>query len=120
MIKITQSKKFKKLWFKLVYKDLYYYKTKEETSHKGMHNLSGVFLKAEESIFKDGQTLYCFSVIYPKKTRFYYVENKEEYSEWIKYIQKTTGYSSLTDIYDVKVINNLKFYLNILGKIRKW
>lgn len=103
LIKITQSKKFKRLWFKLVYKDLYYYKNKEETSHKGMHNLSGVFLKGEESIVQDGQVLYCFSVIYPKKTRYYYVEDKKEYDMWMKMIQKTTGYLNLTDIYDVKV-----------------
>jgi hypothetical protein len=103
LIKITQSKKFKKLWFKLVYKDLYYYKSKEETTHKGMHNLSGVFLKEESSIVKDGIVLYCFSVIYPKKTRIYYVEDREEYKQWMKYIEKATGYSSLTEIYDVKV-----------------
>jgi hypothetical protein len=70
-----------------------------------MHNLSGVFLKVEESIVQDGKTLYCFSVIYPKKTRYYYVENKEEYSKWMQIIQKATGYSSLTDIYEVKVNN---------------
>ena len=39
--------KFKELWFKLIYKDLYYYKNKNEKVHRGMHNLSGLFLKTE-------------------------------------------------------------------------
>ena len=104
LYKITESKKLKKLWFKLVFKDLYYYKTKEDTSHKGMHNLSGVFVKEEEVIDFDGKALYCFSVIYPKKERKYYTENEEDYREWVKIVEKATGYSNLTDIYDVKVI----------------
>lgn len=101
--KITQTKKLKKLWFKLVFRDLYYYKNKEESSHKGMHNLSGVFLKEEDPINYEGKNLFCFSVIYPKKARNYYVENEAEYKEWVRHIQKATGYSNLTDIYDVKV-----------------
>jgi hypothetical protein len=103
LYKITQTKKLKKLWFKLVYRDLYYYKNEEESSHKGMHNLSGVFLKEEEPINYEGKNLFCFSVIYPKKSRNYYVDNEAEYKEWVKNIQKATGYSNLTDIYDVKV-----------------
>jgi hypothetical protein len=103
LIKITKSNNYKKIWFKLVYKDLYYYKTKEEKKHKGMHNLTGVFLKTEESIIKDGEILYCFSMIYPQKTRYYYIEKKEEYLHWIQIIQTVIGYSSLFDLYDVKV-----------------
>lgn len=72
-----------------------------------MHNLSGVFIKEEEETMKyEGQVLLCFSVLYPKKTRNYYVDNEEEYRNWIKFIEKATGYSSLTDIYDVKVFKN--------------
>lgn len=91
------------MWFKLVHKDLYYYKSKEDPSHKGMHNLSGVFIKEEQKIINEGLNLFCFSVIYPKKVRNYYVSDQKEYLNWIKFMQKATGYSSLTDIYDVKV-----------------
>jgi hypothetical protein len=103
LYKITQSKKIKKLWFKLVHKDLYYFKNKEETAHKGMHNLSGVYVKEEQPIQYDGQNLLCFAVVYPKKNRNYYVDNQKDYTLWLKYIRKSTGYSNLTDIYDVKV-----------------
>lgn len=119
LYKITQSRKLQKLWFKIIFKDLYYFKTKEDTIHKGMHNLSGVFLKEEDPINFDEKLLLCFSVIYPKKERKYYTDNQEEYKEWVKNVQKATGYSNLSDIYDVKVI----YFLNtktFLGKIRQW
>jgi len=46
--KLTDTKKLKKLWFKLLHKDLYYFKNENDTVHKGMHNLSGVFVKEEK------------------------------------------------------------------------
>lgn len=103
LYKLTHSKKLKKLWFKLVHRDLYYYKTKEDSSHKGMHNLSGVFIKEEPTLSFDGVSYFAFSVVYPKKARVYYVDNEADFKQWTKYIRKATGYSNLTDIYDVKV-----------------
>jgi hypothetical protein len=84
------------------------FKNQEETKHKGMHNLSGVFLQEENQHEIDGIKFYCFSVIYPKKSRFYYVDNEQDYSNWLKQIRKAIGYANLTDIYDVKVYFNLK------------
>lgn len=111
LYKITTTKKLKKLWFKLLGKDLYCkkmikfldFKSSEETKHKGMHNLSGVFLQEENQHEIDGIKFYCFSVVYPKKSRYYYVDNEEDYNNWLKNIRKAIGYSNLTDIYDVKV-----------------
>ncbi len=81
-----------------------------------MHNLSGVFVIEDQPIMYDNKKLYCFSVIYPKKVRYYYVDSEEEYKDWVRYIRKTTGYSSLTDIYDVKdKLGNGKFGLVRLG-----
>jgi|LauGreDrversion4_2_1035121.scaffolds.fasta_scaffold22969_7 hypothetical protein len=99
------------------------FKNQEETKHKGMHNLSGVFLQEENQHEIDGIKFYCFSVIYPKKSRFYYVDNEEEYFDWLKQIRKAIGYANLTDIYDVKVyfmlnkekLGNGKFGLVRLG-----
>ena len=46
VFKYSQSqKKMKKTYFRLIGKDLYYYKKKEDKTHRGMHNLSGVFIK---------------------------------------------------------------------------
>jgi hypothetical protein len=93
----------KKLWFKLVHRDLYYYKKKDEVSHKGMHNLSGVFINEESKIIFEENELFCFSVTYPKKVRNYYTINESEYYSWIKILHKATGYCSITDIYEIKV-----------------
>jgi len=42
-----QENKTKKIYFKLICKDLSYYKSKEHKKHKGIHNLSGVYIKDE-------------------------------------------------------------------------
>jgi serine/threonine protein kinase len=77
-----------------------------------MHNLSGVYVKEEASIVHDGLTLYSFSVVYPKKSRYYHVESKEECQLWMNLFKKVTGYSSLTDIYELKEkLGNGKFGL---------
>ncbi len=68
-----------------------------------MHNLSGVFIKEEQPLSYEGINLFCFSAVYPKKVRNYYVSDEAEFKNWIKFMQRATGYSSLTDIYDVKV-----------------
>lgn len=79
------------------------YKNKEEKQHKGMHNLSGVHIQEESKHIIDDVNYYCFSVVYPKKSRVYYTDNEIDYINWVKCIRKVTGYSNLTDIYDVKV-----------------
>jgi len=69
-----------------------------------MHNLSGVYIKDDEpSITNEGMSLFCFSVVYPKKIRYYYVSDENEFKSGIRNMQRATGYSSLTDKYDIKV-----------------
>lgn len=81
-----------------------------------MHNLSGVFLNEEPITKIDNESYFCFNVIYPKKSRLYYCDNQEEYSNWVKCIRKVTGYQNLTDIYEVKEkLGNGKFGLVRLG-----
>ena len=88
-----------------------------------MHNLSGVFLEECEKKVIEGNTYFSFSVVYPKKTRVYYVEKEEEYKSWINSIKKAIGYNNLNDsyeiIYNIKDINSsfeqifvCKFILN--------
>jgi 5'-AMP-activated protein kinase catalytic alpha subunit len=81
-----------------------------------MHHLSGVFMKEENPIVYENIHLFTFSVIYPKKVRYYYVDNEKEYREWVSNIRLATGYSNLTDIYEVKEkLGNGKFGLVRLG-----
>ena len=110
------EKKMRKLYFKLVHKDLLFYKDKNDVSHRGMHNLSGLFVKVEEAKTFDGKKYFCFSVVYPAKTRMYYCDDEKQYKEWIDNLKKATGYTNLLDIYEVKEkLGNGKFGLVKLG-----
>ena len=81
-----------------------------------MHNLSGVFIKEESEAQIDDNKFLCFSVIYPKKTRVYFVENDKEYNSWLKVLRTVTGYSNLTENYEVKEkLGKGKFGLVRLG-----
>ena len=100
--KITPKKRLKKIWFCLIYKDFYFYRNKEDTLHKGMHNLSGAFIKEEKETTIENKHFYCFSLIVYGKAKKYYIEDKTEYDNWITNIKKAVGYSNLNDIYDIK------------------
>ena len=116
LYKLVEGKKLRRLWFKLLHKDLYYFKNKNDSQHKGMHNLSGVFLREEKPIIYENGKFYCFSIIYPKKERAYYVENESQYKIWIAKLKQATEYTNLTDIYDIyQRLGNGKFGLVKLG-----
>ena len=112
-----QGNKMKKIYFKLIHKDLYYYKSKDIKKHKGMHNLSGVYIKDEGVVTIKDKKLYCFNIIFPSKERKYYLQNEKEYLKWVESIRKVVHYSNLRDLYKIK--GNLgkgKFGLVKLGE----
>ena len=90
-----------KIWFKLFYKDLFYYKKKEDSKHIGMHNLSGLFFQKESTRIFEGNSYYSFSLIFPSKKRTYYTNNKNDYDNWAKYLQIATNYSNILEIYNI-------------------
>ena len=111
-----QDNKMKKIYFKLICKDLYYYKSKEHKKHKGMHNLSGVYIKDEGTVTINNKKLYCFNIIFPSKERKYYVSDQTEYIKWVESIRKVVHYSNLNDLYEVKgALGKGKFGLVKLG-----
>ena len=97
-----QENKMKKIYFKLICKDLYYYKSKEDKKHKGMHNLSGVYIKDQGSVKINDKKFYCFSIIFPSKERKYFVSDEKEYIKWVESIRKVVHYSNLSDLYEIK------------------
>lgn len=92
-----------KIYFRLIHKDLFFYKYKEDTNHAGLHNLSGVFIKEEPQTEIQGVQFYCFSIVYGDNYKNYYVDNEADFKNWVNYIKKATGYSNLTDTYEIKV-----------------
>ena len=111
-----QDKKVKKIYFKLICKDLYYYKSKSNKRHKGIHNLSGVFIQSNGLVKLGNKQYYCFTIIFPTKARKYYLSDESEYYNWVNTIRKIVGYSNLNEIYEIKqVLGKGKFGLVKLG-----
>lgn len=116
LYKISSGKKLKKRWFKLIHKDLYYFRQRDDTSHKGLHNLSGVFVKELQQIKHNEYKFWAFSLIFSNKTRIYLCDNEDEYKNWISNIKKATGYLNLNETYTVKEkLGNGKFGIVRLG-----
>jgi serine/threonine protein kinase len=92
----------KKIYFRLICKDLYYYKSKEIKKHKGMHNLSGVYIKDEGAVTISNRKLYCFNIIFPTKERKYYLQDESEYIKWVEAIRKVVHYSNISELYEIK------------------
>jgi len=111
-----QDKKVKKIYFKLICKDLYYYKSKSNKRHKGIHNLSGVFIQSNGLVKLGNKQYYCFTIIFPTKARKYYLSDESEYYNWVNAIRKIVGYSNLNEIYEIRqVLGKGKFGLVKLG-----
>ena len=95
------QKKMKKTYFKLIGKDLYYYKKKEEKNHRGMHNLIGVFIKKGEDFEYEGKKYLSIVILY-KSEKSYYFDNEEDFNIWFQKLNAAIQNKSLFDKYEVK------------------
>ena len=95
------KKKMKRTYFRLIGKDLYYYKKKEEKNHRGMHNLSGVFIKKGEDFEYDGKKYLSIVILY-KTEKSYYFDNEEDFNKWFEKLNLAVQNKSLFDKYEVK------------------
>ena len=109
------QKKMKRTYFRLIGKDLYYYKKKEDKNHRGMHNLSGVFIKKGDNYEYDGKKYLTIVILY-KKEKSYYFDNENDFNIWFEKLNKAINSKSLFDKYEVKQkIGKGKFGLVKLG-----
>jgi len=95
------QKKMKKTYFRLIGKDLYYYKKKEEKNHRGMHNLSGVFVKKGEDLEFEGKKYMSITILYQQE-KSYYFDNEEDFKIWFEKLNTAVQSKSLFDKYEVK------------------
>ena len=116
VFKYSQSqKKMKKTYFRLIGKDLYYYKKKEDKTHRGMHNLSGVFIKKGDDFEVNGKKYLAITILY-KEEKSYYFDNEEDFKIWFDKLNTAIENKSLFDKYEVKQkIGKGKFGLVKLG-----
>ena len=116
------SQKIKKLYYKLIGQDLFYFKKKTSLKHKGMHNLSGYFLECSEeninnSNDNDNTEYYVFSLSIPGgKVHSYYTNSKNDYDKWITILSKLLHTKNINDYYEIKEqIGRGKFSVVNLG-----
>ena len=95
------NEKMVKVWFKLFYKDLFYYKNKEDSHHWGMHNLSDLYFKEEDTKILNDKHYYSFSIIFPSKKRIYFCENRIEFKEWKQHLRIATNSSDILQKYNI-------------------
>ena len=108
--------KINKIWFKLFYKDLFFYRKKTDILHFGMHNLSGLFFIEEEKKVIDGKTFFSFAIIFPTRKHIYYCDNESYFQKWSKYLKIATKYSNLNDIFEIgETLGSGSFSLVKLG-----
>ena len=99
--KKSELNKLKKYYLVLIDKDIYYYKSEHKKEVLGMHNLSGCFFKENTAERINDKIYYCFSIVFPKKERKYYVGNSEIYDNFIKALKKSFGYLNFFDYYEM-------------------
>jgi hypothetical protein len=73
-----EKEKLKKYFYRLVGKELYTYRSKEDEKHKGMLNLAGAFVKEEKEqmMTKENILVFPISLIFPNKIRTFYLISK--------------------------------------------
>lgn len=102
LYKILRMKKIKQRYFKLIQKDLYTYEHQNDSNHKNLHNLSGVFIENCDPCEVEGKKYYTFRLVFSKKTKYYYCDDEKQYNTWVEKLRAVTGYSNLNDLYAFK------------------
>ena len=101
LYRISESGKIKKLWFRLINKHLFYFKSKDSV-HSGMNCLIKVFIKESYAREINNKDYYCFTLIFGKKEKEYFVDNEEDYLVWLKIFRKLLHCENIKDLYDIK------------------
>ena len=58
-------------------------KKKEETNHRGMHNLSGVFIKRGEDFEFEGKKYFSIVILYQNE-KSYFFDNEQDFNNWFE------------------------------------
>ena len=101
LYRISESGKIKKLWFRLINKHLFYFKSKD-CVHSGMNCLIKVFIKESFAREINNKDYYCFTLIFGKKEKEYFVDNEEDYLVWLKIFRKLLHCENIKDLYDIQ------------------
>ena len=100
----SKDGKLKKLFYKLIGKDLYFFNNKLSPKFIGMHHLTDTFINSDfNPIYFKSFLLYPFSLTYSNKERFYYTSDLETRTKWVNQIKLAIKYE---DIYEKYILEN--------------
>lgn len=100
IFKLTNKHTLKVFYCKLLANDLFYYKTSQHQQHEGMHHLSNnVFFQVNSRFLYNDVYFYSFSLVFPKKTRTYYVQHEHEFISWQTHIKTVLHQQSSSTTY---------------------
>ena len=115
--------KVKEIFFRIVGKDLYYYKKFDHTNHKGINNLCCTFVKEGEDVIINEVKYFSIVINYYKKEKIYYFDNKENRNIWLNKLRDATGQENIKNKYKIskKVLGegefcSVKYGINIETK----
>ena len=97
----NKIKKIKKIFFRLIGKDLYYYKKSDLTNHKGINNLSCSFVKEGEDFVVNDVKYFSIIINYYKKEKIYYFDLKENRDIWLEKFREVIGQKNIKNKYKI-------------------
>ena len=119
VFKITNEGRLKSYYLKLILKDIFYYKSKDDKFHTGMHHLTNdiVLSKNKKQKYKS-IWLYSLSIITQEKKYTFYFDKEEICFKWYKHFQKAVLFRKLDEIFilgekiksdKIQTISNIRF-----------
>ena len=93
--------KVKEIFFRIVGKDLYYYKKSDLRNHKGINNLSCTFVKEGEDVSINKVKYFSIVINYYKKEKIYYFDTEENRNIWLEKFREATGQKNIKNKYKI-------------------
>ena len=118
VFKITKESKLKVYYMKLIKNDLFYYKSKDQKFHNGMHHLTKniVIFENKPKKFKT-VNFFSFTLLNEVDKHTFYFDKEDKYIEWLKHLQKALLFRKIEDYYtfgegikknSMRIIKNIK------------
>ena len=93
--------KIKKIFFRIIGKDLYYYKKSDIINHKGINNLTCSFVKKGEDVVINEIKYFSIIINYYKKEKIYYFDNIENRNIWLEKLRDAIGQKNIENKYNI-------------------
>ena len=119
VFKITNKGKLKAYYLKLIKHDLFYFKSRDDKFHIGMHHLTNnvVLIKNEKQKYKS-VIFYSLSIINQNEKHTFYFDKEDIFILWYKHLQKAILFRNIEDIFilgekikteKMQILRNIQF-----------